>query len=99
MDTLAMVKFFEEMPLSSGDTKWIIELDRYERDNLLSLINAIGWPPPYNEFSRVVMPDPALAPYNSGDWVGQIGWKLKRSDGEVEIDEQDSPNYIWKYKA
>ena len=93
-------KFFEEMPLSSGDTKWIIELDRYERDNLLALINAIGWPsshalrsipPPYK---RRVMPDPALAEYNSGDWVGQIGWKLARSDNEIEIDEHDNPNYV-----
>jgi hypothetical protein len=86
--------FFKEMPLSSGDTKWIIELDRYERDNLLALINAIGWPAPYNEFSNRVKPDPALAAYNSGDWVGQIGMKLMRSDGEIVIDEQDQPNYI-----
>jgi hypothetical protein len=88
--------FFKEMPLSSGDTKWIIELNRYERDNLLALINAIGWPAVYGQHVRVVMPDPAIAAYNSGDWVGQIGMKLMRSDGEIVIDEQDKPNYVWK---
>ena len=91
-------KFFEEMPLSSGDTKWIIELDRYERDNLLALINAIGWPSNigvYRAHRRRVMPDPKLIEYNSGDWVGQIGCKLMRSDNEIEIDGADNPDYIW----
>src|SRR5208282_4430905 len=47
----------------ASDT-WVIELNRYHRDNLTSLFNAIGYPH-----------GDAVEPFhvaNTGDWVGEI---------------------------
>lgn len=48
-----------------SEETWTINLDKYERDNLLMLI-------------RVVM-DNQVPPFDlmhTGDWIGQIRWKL-----------------------
>jgi hypothetical protein len=52
---------------------WVIELNRYHRDNLIWLFNAIGYPsgngiPPFN-FA------------NTGDWVGEIHNMLDAPEG------------------
>ena len=73
-------------PATKDDKEWTVKLDRYERDNLLALLNAIGYP--YPKAQRIE----ALAPLNNGDWVGQIALKLKRRDGSYVIDEQDHPS-------
>lgn len=61
---------------------WVIELNRYHRDNLVSLLNAVGYPD-----------GNAVEPFNfanSGDWVGEIHNMLTRPDGAV--DAPDRPN-------
>lgn len=53
--------------MSDKSTTFTIELDRYERDNLLALLHMIyrghGGP---------------LSSLSTGDWAGQIYWKLDR---------------------
>lgn len=71
---------------TEDDREWNLTLDRYERDNLLALLNALGYPYPRAE--RI----DALAPLNNGDWVGQIALKLMRTDGSYVIDSEDRPN-------
>jgi len=46
-------------------TSWTLHLDKYERDNLLMLI-------------KVIMNNkvPPFGLMNTGDWIGQIRWKL-----------------------
>lgn len=52
-----------------GEAKqWVLILDRYERDNLLFLINMLGFPT-----------EPGLEPFhllNSGGWTASIGEQL-----------------------
>lgn len=56
---------------------WVLVLSRYERDNLLHLLNAVGWP------ANNPHADVALRTYNSGDWVGMVAGKLaKQPPGE-----------------
>lgn len=72
---------------------WTLVLNKYQRDNLLWLINAIGWPytPGHVE---------SIGPFelaNTGDWLGEIGWMLKDDeDGWPVIDEHDRPNRIFE---
>lgn len=79
------------LPDQSG---WGLRLNRYQRDNLLLLLNAIGypagpsWPNPHI--------DPALAHWNTGDWVGEIALMLARTDGSIVIDARDLPNPVHK---
>lgn len=47
---------------------WVLVLDRYQRDNLLSLINTLGFP-----YSNPIEPFNIL---NSGDWVGELAIML-----------------------
>ena len=53
---------------------WVIELNSYHRNNLVWLLNAIGYP--YGK---------AIEPFNfanTGDWVGEIHNMLAKPDGE-----------------
>lgn len=68
---------------------WTLTLDRYERDNLLQLIQAV-----MSGDGR------AVGAFNTGDWVGQIRWRLGRKDTSAhgpgvqavyEIDDNDHP--------
>ncbi len=74
---------------------WTLTLNRYQRDNLLLLLNAVGYP-----FGTEHM-DPDLARYNTGDWVGEIVLMLAKTfQGDdhmmttpsMTIDEHDRPN-------
>lgn len=79
-------------PLVSGttdDKTWTITLSRYHRDNLVALFNAIGYPWSNRHA------DPAMAEWNTGDWVGEIPMMLARTDGSMLVDEKDSPNKRW----
>lgn len=61
----------------ASDT-WVIELNRYHRDNLVWLFNAIGYP--YNQDGQAQ----AIEPFNfanTGDWVGEIHNMLAKTDG------------------
>lgn len=71
------------MSFTQDDRIWSIPLDRYERDNLVSLLNAIAvGGSSANPFSVA----------NTGDWVMQILFKLRRRDNIHITDEQDHPN-------
>lgn len=75
---------------------WILVLSRYQRDNLLWLLHACGFP------------STAIEPFhlaNTGDWLGEIAWMLAKDSsqivypegaeivyGRVRIDDDDAPN-------
>lgn len=71
------------MSFTDNDQIWSIPLNRYERDNLLFLLNAIGYG------AKPIKP---FGVFNTGDWVGQVALKLRRQDGSYSIDENDRPN-------
>lgn len=56
---------------------WNLELDEYQRDNLLWLLNLVGYPQPDAS---------AVEPFtfaNTGDWVGEIVIMLRDTDGNM----------------
>jgi len=58
----------------TAERQWVVALYRYHRDNLLFLLNAVGYGAP------------AVAPFhvmNTGDWVGEIALMLADDDGSV----------------
>jgi hypothetical protein len=72
--------------------QWTLTLNKYQRDNLLWLINACGWPYFYTK-------DNAVEPFtlaNTGDWIGEIGWMLADPDMTPKVEpfirEGDRPN-------
>ena len=58
------------------DDKTTLELDRYERDNLIALLKVI-----YGGY---------VGPLDTGDWCGQIYWKL--TDGKGFDPSRHAPN-------
>lgn len=70
--------------------QWSIELNKYQRDNLLLLLNALGYPWTKNPFGAGLEP---FIVFNNGDWVGEIAQKLADDDGVCIVREpQDRPN-------
>lgn len=68
---------------------WVIELNKYHRDNLIWLFNAIGYP-----YGQGVEPF-KLA--NTGDWVGEIPLMLRKPEqGQPVLDDKDRPNVSLK---
>lgn len=65
--------------------KWTLELDKYQRDNLLWLLNACGYP----NLANTVEPFNCA---NTGDWLGELALMLCNADGECSITEKDRPN-------
>lgn len=65
--------------------EWSIVLNKYQRDNLLWLLNAIGYP----RLDHVVEPFNCA---NTGDWVGELALMLRGPDGECFVTEKDRPN-------
>ena len=72
--------------MAKAPEEWHLTLNRYQRDNLLWLINAIGWPSPE---AATVEPF-HLA--HTGDWVGEIGWMLAEPGKSPVLDERARPN-------
>lgn len=64
--------------------RWVIELNEYHRNNLLWLLNAIGYP----NHLKVEPFDCA----NTGDWVGEIACMLSKPNQEPVLDMLDYPN-------
>lgn len=71
---------------------WTLTLNRYERDNLLNLLQCV-----------MENDDRRAAQFNTGDWVGEIRWMLgkKHHSGSgigvpasFDIDDDDHPNPI-----
>ena len=71
---------------TTDDQTWTITLNRYHRDNLIKLFNAIGYPWG-NRFA-----EDDMRSWNTGDWVGEIPMMLARTDGSMVIDAKDNPN-------
>lgn len=67
------------------EKSYTLILNKYQRDNLLWLINACGWPA-----------GDAVGPFiaaNTGDWIGEIGWMLKDEEDQLPVlDDNDQPN-------
>lgn len=71
---------------------WTLTLSRYQRDNLLLLLNVCGYP----------SDEMAVEPFtlmNNGDWIGEIVWALEKGPAgnlrgarTAVIDEDDHPN-------
>lgn len=70
-------------PHSDGEM-WVIQLNKYHRDNLLWLLNAVGYP-----HGKSVEPF-HLA--NTGDWNGEIPQMLAKPGGDCVLDKDDRPN-------
>jgi len=70
--------------------KWIIVLNKYQRDNLLWLFAAIGYGSDANGKSGV---EPFTLAMN-GDWAGEIPQMLQKPNPEnfCQLDSEDQPN-------
>ncbi len=56
---------------------WNLELNEYQRNNLLWLLNLIGHPYPHAD---------SVQPFhfaNTGDWVGEVANMLRDKDGNI----------------
>lgn len=70
--------------------KWIIVLNKYQRDNLLWLFAAIG-------YASDAKGESGVEPFtlaNNGDWVGEIPQMLQKPDAEhfCRLDPEDHAN-------
>lgn len=63
---------------------WKLTLSKYHRDNLLWLLNAIGYP-----YGHHIEPFHCA---NTGDWVGEIALMLAKPNQQPLLDKEDQPN-------
>src|SRR5882672_4494604 len=64
---------------------WILELNQYQRNNLLLLLNICGYNSKY----------PGIDPFtfmNNGDWLGEICIRLADKNGNYTIEDSDQTN-------
>jgi hypothetical protein len=61
---------------------WVIELNKYQRDNLLWLFSTISGPNAAEPFTMA----------NTGDWAGEIPYMLAKPGQSSLLDENDRPN-------
>ena len=76
-----MTSHIEQCCASCGSTEteniWNLELNEYQRNNLLWLLNLIGYPYPHAD---------SVQPFqfaNTGDWVGEVANMLRDKDGNM----------------
>lgn len=62
--------------------EYILHLDAYEAANLMKLVDAIYRIPHEMRDGTRVSPDTPISRFNSGDWIGQIWWKLQAEVGD-----------------
>jgi len=82
---------YQSQPHVMPPNIWTLTLNRYQRDNLLNLLQKI-----------MEGDDSPVACFNSGDWVGEIRWMLGKTVGDAAgyqehvtaIDTADNPNPI-----
>jgi len=67
-----------------GSQTWVIELNKYHRDNLLWLFNVCGYP-----WGHGVDP---FTFANTGDWAGEIPNMLSKPGQNCLLDQEDYPN-------
>jgi len=86
-DTIRPLAYQVERATQLPET-WVLVLNRYQRDNLLWLLNAIGYPwdaGPVEPFTLA----------NTGDWVGELALGLMKMEDlkrSMTIDSNDKPN-------
>lgn len=71
--------------------EWVLVLNEYQRNNLLWLINACGYP--YAD--RHGVPVGSVEPFtlaNTGDWLGEVAIMLQRSGEDPILAPGDRPN-------
>jgi hypothetical protein len=66
-------------------SEWVLKLNKYQRDNLLWCLRAIG----YNGLAPDLLREP-LSYLNNGDWVGELYWML--FDPKTDHLEDERPN-------
>lgn len=54
--------------------EWTLRLNKYQRDNLLWLLNCVGYPAGINTVEPLNFA-------NTGDWVGELAWMLAPTGG------------------
>lgn len=72
-----------------GSLRWVLVLNPYQRDNLLWLLNLVGYGGKVDDaeadktMARNYGNLPGVGPFqlaNTGDWVGEVAIKLKEPD-------------------
>jgi len=79
-DSQVNMMLYDEQP-----QVWVLVLNTYQRDNLLWLLNMIGYGKPENLLIDPIAPDWTITPFhllNTGDWVGEVAQKLGEFDSE-----------------
>jgi hypothetical protein len=73
--TYPHIDYVEDKPVT-----WTIQLNRYQRDNLLWALQCIrdGYKPEDG--------------FNTGDWVGEIAFMIAKKDKYPALDATDTPN-------
>lgn len=71
--------------------EWTLVLDQYQRDNLLWLINAIGFPGSDRHGNIVKSVEP-LGFCNTDDWLGEVGNALAYPGEDPVLGQNDHPN-------
>lgn len=71
------------MEQERGSNQYIIKLNKYQRDNLLMLLHAMGW----HIQHRKADPIEPFTLANTGDWVAEIGWMLSNTDNSGAYDD------------
>lgn len=66
-----------------SDDRWHLTLNRYQRDNLLELFHACGYPAGGGN-----VPERVLTGLHTGDWMGELYWQLAPPTG-TEVDDVD----------
>jgi len=76
-----MTSHIEQCCASCGSTEtqnvWSLELNEYQRDHLLWLLNLLGHPYPHAD---------GVQPFtfaNTGDWVSELATMLRDEDGKM----------------
>ena len=71
---------------SDPEKVWVLTLNRYQRNNLLQLINFCGYPAGEGIHPFTFM--------NNGDWLGEIGLMLSNDleHPDAKLSSEDTPN-------
>ena len=71
--------------------EWVLTLNEYQRNNLLWLINACGYPYADRRGVRQGAIDPFTFA-NTGDWIGEVAIMLCRPGEDCTLGPDDRPN-------
>lgn len=84
LDKARQEKYEKAQKEGKMSEEWVLTLNKYQRDNLLWLLNACGYPYPEG-----------IVPFtlaNTGDWLGEIAIMLDPG-GNQKLADGDRPNH------